>query len=293
MSDADLVLSRVLEAPRKLVWSLWTDPVHLARSWGPAGFTVKVAKLDLRVGGVLHYTQTPPGGQPLWGKFTYDEIQPTERLVFRSSFSNEGGETVCNPWNAAWPLEIQNTLTLTESEGKTTLTLVGRPHNASAESVAVFAENKANVQKGFTGTFAQLEAYVAQALVADRALSVRRTFDAPRQLVWKAWTDPVQIQKWWGPQHFTCPGATIDLKIGGTYLLGMKGPDGQEFWGTGEYKQIILNQKLVYTDNFCDAQGRIVSAASMRLPDDWKDMTLSGWSSSFDKLDALFPAQQL
>jgi uncharacterized protein YndB with AHSA1/START domain len=126
------------------------------------------------------------------------------------------------------------------------------------------------------------------------------------------------MEKWWGPEHYTCPGAKIDLRVGGSYLLGMRSPEGQEFWGTGVYKEILPLEKLVYTDTFSDAEGRIVPPSSLglpgdwqpdqivtltfadlgkgktllnvhqeSLPDEWRDMTAEGWSTSFDKLAAI------
>ncbi len=72
---------------------------------------------------------------------------------------------------------------------------------------------------------------------------ITRIFDAPRARVWEVWTDPKHIKQWWGPEHFTCPAAKINLKVGGTYLYCMNGPKGTEFdkdmWSTGTFKEII------------------------------------------------------
>lgn len=115
-----LVITRVFDAPRSLVFKVWTDPKHLAQWWGPKGFTLHVQALDLRPDGVFHYSQQSPDGQVMWGKFVYREIAAPERLVFVSSFSDEAGNTVRHPWSADWPLEILNIVTLSEHEGKTT-----------------------------------------------------------------------------------------------------------------------------------------------------------------------------
>ncbi|HUI73255.1 MAG TPA: SRPBCC domain-containing protein, partial [Spirochaetia bacterium] len=70
-------------------------------------------------------------------------------------------------------------------------------------------------------------------------LVITRIFDAPRELVWKAWTDPRFVMQWWGPKGFTSPSCKIDLRVGGRYLFCMRAPDGQEFWSGGEYVEII------------------------------------------------------
>jgi uncharacterized protein YndB with AHSA1/START domain len=64
---------------------------------------------------------------------------------------------------------------------------------------------------------------------------VTRIFDAPRELVWKAWTEPKYVMQWWGPNGFTSPACKMDVRVGGKSLCCMKTPDGQEFWNAVEY----------------------------------------------------------
>ncbi len=101
-------------------------------------------------------------------------------------------------------------------------------------------------------------------------LTFVRVFDAPRELVWKAWTDPEMIKKWWGPKDFTSPVAKIDFKVGGKYLLAMHGPKGTEFdkdlWSTGVYKEIVPMEKIVVTDSFADEKGNIVPPTQYGMP---------------------------
>jgi uncharacterized protein YndB with AHSA1/START domain len=91
---------------------------------------------------------------------------------------------------------------------------------------------------------------------------ITRLFNAPRELVWKAWTNPQYVMQWWGPKGFTAPVCKMDFRVGGKYLVCMKSPDGQEFWNGGEYYEIVLNEKIVYTMYFADAQGNKVEAAT-------------------------------
>src|SRR2546426_2253062 len=67
----------------------------------------------------------------------------------------------------------------------------------------------------------------------EKELRIVRVFDAPRERVWKAWTDPEQVKSWWGPRSFTAPFAKIDLRVGGKYLYCMRSPDGKDYWSTG------------------------------------------------------------
>jgi uncharacterized protein YndB with AHSA1/START domain len=87
---------------------------------------------------------------------------------------------------------------------------------------------------------------------------VSRVFDAPRELVWKAWTDPKYVMQWWGPKGFTAPFCQMDFRVGGKFLCCMRAPDGQEFWNGGEYHEIVPYEKIVSSMYFSDAKGNKV-----------------------------------
>ncbi len=110
----------------------------------------------------------------------------------------------------------------------------------------------------------------AQTKTADRAVVVTRTVDAPRELVWKAWTEPARVMRWWGPKDFTSPRCEIDLRTGGTYLNCMRSPDGQDTYSTGVYREIIPLERLVYTDRLANADGSFVPPSHYGLPADTK-----------------------
>jgi uncharacterized protein YndB with AHSA1/START domain len=160
----DFVISRVLDSPRDLVWKCFTDPERMKHWWGPKGFTVIAAKMDLRVGGTYHYGLSAPNGTTMWGKFTYREIVPPERLVFINSFSDEKGGITRHPGSATWPLEMLSTFTFEEMPGrKTKFTVRWTTHNASAEEEKTFDTARDGMTQGWSGTMEQLEAYLAQA----------------------------------------------------------------------------------------------------------------------------------
>jgi uncharacterized protein YndB with AHSA1/START domain len=87
---------------------------------------------------------------------------------------------------------------------------------------------------------------------------VTRVFDAPRELVWKAWTNPEYVMQWWGPKGFTSPFCKMDFRVGGKFLYCMRAPDGQEFWNGGEYHEIVLYEKIVSSMYFSDSKGNKV-----------------------------------
>ena len=90
---------------------------------------------------------------------------------------------------------------------------------------------------------------------------VTRVFDAPRELVWKAWTDPKYVMQWWGPKGFTAPFCEMDFRVGGKFLCCMRAPDGREFWNGGEYHEIVLYEKIVSSMYFSDPEGNKVEPA--------------------------------
>lgn len=92
-------------------------------------------------------------------------------------------------------------------------------------------------------------------------LVLTRTFDAPVEQVWKAWTEPERLMRWWGPKHFTSPVCKIDFRVGGKYLFCMRDPEGKDYWSTGVFREIVPMKKFVYTDSFADADGNVVPAS--------------------------------
>jgi uncharacterized protein YndB with AHSA1/START domain len=148
-----------------------------------------------------------------------------------------------------------------------------------------------------------------------KELTITRIFDAPRELVWKAWTEPERFKRWWGPKDFTAPFCTIDLRVGGVYLNCMRWPDGKDYWSTGVYREIVPMERIVYTDSFADEKGNVVPATHYGMsadiplemlvtvtfeeqkgktkmtlrhvglpPGTHSDMANAGWNESFDKL---------
>ncbi len=146
-------------------------------------------------------------------------------------------------------------------------------------------------------------------------LVITRIFEAPRELVWRAWTECELLKRWWGPKDFTAPYCKIDLRVGGKYLFCMRAPDGKDYWSTGIYREVVRPERIVCTDSFADKDGNVIPASQYGMTGDWPDellvtvtledqqgktkMTLrhvgfppgemlqmagTGWNESFDKL---------
>ncbi len=154
------VISRVFNAPRELMFTLWADPEHLAKWWGPKGFTVVAGKLALKPGGTYHYCIRSPEGNDMWGKFTYREIVAPQRIVYVNSFSNEKGGLTRHPLSPTWPLELLSIITFAVQGEGTKVTVEWMPLNATEEERHTFAGGHDSMQKGWGGTMDQLQEYV-------------------------------------------------------------------------------------------------------------------------------------
>ena len=160
----EFVISRALNAPRQLVWQCFTDPERMKHWWGPKGFKVLHSKMDLRPGGTYHYGMQAPDGKAMWGKFTYREIVPREKLVFINSFSDEQGGVTRHPMAPTWPLQLLSTFTFEdEAGGKTKFTIRWQTHNATEEEQKTFDGAFDSMRMGWGGTMEQLEAYLSTA----------------------------------------------------------------------------------------------------------------------------------
>ena len=146
------------------MWKVWTEPERMAQWFGPKGVKIFHSKNDLRPGGVYHYGMRTPDGKEMWGKWVYREVAKPERMVFVNSFSDKEGGITRHPMAQNWPLEMLTTITFAEQqEGKTTVTVRWSPINATEAERKVFDTSKDGMRQGWTGTFEQLEAYLAKA----------------------------------------------------------------------------------------------------------------------------------
>ena len=138
------------------------------------------------------------------------------------------------------------------------------------------------------------------------SLKMTRLISAPRENVFKWWTDPAEIKRWWSPADFTTPVAEVDLRVGGTYRIGMKSPDGEVLFVSGTYREIQPPSKFVFTWAWDEdgtpgheslvtvefiARGNateVVFSHEDLLDAESRDKHAHGWAGCFDKLAALF-----
>jgi uncharacterized protein YndB with AHSA1/START domain len=89
----------------------------------------------------------------------------------------------------------------------------------------------------------------------ERDLTLTRVFNAPRELVFEAWTSRAHLQQWWGPHMFTNPVCEVDLRVGGAWRIVMRGPDGTDYVSHGVYTEIVPPERLVFTNLASDKDG--------------------------------------
>ncbi|WP_246320470.1 SRPBCC family protein [Paenibacillus qinlingensis] len=160
-TDVQLEITRIVKAPLELVYSVWTQPEHLAAWWGPTGMELTVKALDVRPGGIFHYGMKSPEGFEMFGRFSYREVEAPTKLVYVTSFADSDGNIIRAPFSSVFPLEIITELTMTEEDGHTIITMKGGPINATEEEIQFYASMKGSMEQGFGGTFKQLDDYLA------------------------------------------------------------------------------------------------------------------------------------
>jgi uncharacterized protein YndB with AHSA1/START domain len=106
--------------------------------------------------------------------------------------------------------------------------------------------------------------------VSQDAVVIERRFDAPVDLIWQMWTDPEHFKAWYGPTGATIPVAKMDVRVGGTRLVGMEvqTPNGpMQMWFTGKYREVVENERLVYSESMADENGNVMSPSDMGMPE--------------------------
>ncbi|MDB6113273.1 MAG: hypothetical protein JWQ62_218 [Lacunisphaera sp.] len=237
-SDREIVISRVLTAPRELVWQAWTDPKHVTNWWGPRGFTTSIKKMDFRVGGTWEHVMHGPDGANYPNKSTFKEIVPLERITFLHGGGREEGPGAT--FVATWTFE-------TVEGNKTRLT--GRLVFPSPEA-RDFVVKEFGAVEGGRQTLERASEYVAS--MQSKPFIISREFDAPRALMWKVWTEREHFTNWFGPKGVTVSVAKFDLRPGGMIHYSMTSPDGKEMWGKAVYREILPPEKLVWINSFSD-----------------------------------------
>jgi uncharacterized protein YndB with AHSA1/START domain len=232
--DREIVMTRLVDAPRALVWEAFTDPAQVARWWGPNGFRNSIREMSVRPGGTWRFTMHGPDGRDYPNRIDYIEVKKPERLVYAHS----GGDG---------PPDFHAVITLAEEAGKTRVTL--RLVCDSAETCA--QKKKFGAELGGQQTLRRLDDHLA--CHADAAFVIARDFDASRDLVFKAWTEEERLARWFGPSGFEVFHSRMDLRPGGLYHYGLRSADGKtRIWGRWAIRDVVVPERLVMVISFSD-----------------------------------------
>ena len=284
-APAPLTITRILNAPREVVFKAWTDPAQLAQWWSPHGFTRSVSELDARPGGVMRGAMRGPDGTAYPDTGMFHEIVPPERLVFTSvGIADEAGRPL---------LEVRNTVTFDDLGRRTKLTLHAEVVTAAPEVAGALA----GMAEGWSQSLDKLAEYLATGAVApseprltgvltlpsDRSIAHTRIFDAPRDRVFQVYTDPQRIPQWWGPKRHTTVVDQMDVRPGGVWRFVTRYADGHEEDFHGEYREIAPPARLVQTFEWEGMPGH-VAVETMTL-EDLNGQTRMTLTSTFDSVE--------
>lgn len=255
MSDREIAMTRVLDAPRELVWKVWTEADHLSHWWGPQGFTITTHKRECRPGGAWRFVMHGPDGRDYENKITYLEVVAPERLSYK-----HGGDQECEPVN------FQVTVTFVPEGTAGEKTRLDMRMIFPSPAAREFVIREYNAVEGGKQTMARLGEYLNELMTAAHARStdlpfvMTRVVRAPLDQVWKAWTDRDELVQWFGPPGSKISHATMDLCEGGQFHYGLKSEDGQMLWARWVFKKIVPMQRIESIMSFSDEQGGLTQA---------------------------------
>jgi len=255
----ELTITRIFDASRELAWKAWTDPEAVKRWWGPKYFTAPVSKIDLRVGGKYLSCMHGPDNKDYWSTGVYREIVPMERIVCTDSFADEKGNVVPASYYGMpgeWPLELLVTVSFEETGGRTKMTL---RHEGLPEGLM-----REQCEAGWSESFDKLAESIVPAdrtrVIAERGkqeVIITRLYDAPRNFVFRAYTDPDLIAQWWGPRRFTTAIDKMEVRPGGLWRYVQHDDAGNKYAFHGVYHEVLSPERIVATFEFEGMPGHV------------------------------------
>lgn len=233
----EIQITRLYDAPVKMVWQAWTDPEQVAKWWGPRGFSLTTHSKDLRVGGHWHYTMHGPDGTDYPNKTKYFEVVENSRLVYDHGANDQQG-----------PL-FRVTVNFSESGGKTKMEMTMTLPTAEAAREA----KKFIKLAGGNTTWDRL----AEHLAPNDSFFINRSFNAPIDVIYEMWTNPKHLAQWVPPTGFTMNYIRADIRPGGTSFYRMDGESGMRMYGKAHYIEMTKPNRLVYKQYFCDENEKV------------------------------------
>ena len=231
--DRQIVTTRVIGAPRHLVYRAWTEARHLARWFGPRGFTTTTRAFEFRPGGVWDFDMHGPDGTVYPNWVEWQEMVAPERIVYRQG-AHEGD-----------PDTFQTTVTFAEHAGGTEITLRTLLNTKAQRDF--LAENYHAVEGG-RETLERLDGYAEELREIqdpDSAVRTGRMLAASPRQVFAAFERPEHLARWWGPSGFTNTFERFDFTPGGRWVFEMHGPDGARYANESIFREIRPDARIV------------------------------------------------
>jgi len=236
-SDREIVVARTFTAPRALVFDALTKP-HLVKQWllGPPGWTMPVCDIDARAHGRYRYEWANGKGESMGMGGTYKECIAPELIVATEKFDQ--------PWYEG---EAEARIELTEQDGKT-LHVVTVRYASKAVRDGVLS---GPMTQGMAMSYDRLEDLLVG--LQGTELTLTRVINAAAEKLFRCWTEPELMKRWFTPAPWQTVHAETDVRAGGSSLVVMRGPEGQEFPNHGVYLEVVKNERLVFTDAYTKA----------------------------------------
>jgi uncharacterized protein YndB with AHSA1/START domain len=232
----ELQLTRLYNAPVKLVWDAWTDPAKVAKWWGPRGFTLTTHSKDLRAGGHWRYTMHGPDGTDYENHTLYYEVEKYSKLVY-----DHGG------YEDRPPL-FRVTVTFEEFKGKTKMVMTMAFESPErAKEMSKFIK-----QAGGNSTWDRLGEFLDD----DRSFIINRTFETDATTLFNLWTDPSALSRWLPPTGLTMEVLRGETKTNGRIFFKMSDGKDLNVYGTFQYLEVGPG-RIVYIHGFTDRDGNV------------------------------------
>lgn len=252
----ELYIVRVYDAPVKAVWDAWVDTAQVVKWWGPRGFTLTTHSKDLRPGGHWTYTMHGPDGADYPNKTIYHEVVEHQRLVY-----DHGG-------NDDRPPLFRVTVAFTDLKGKTRMEMTMRfPTPEAADAGREFIRKASG-----NSTWDRLAEYLENEANGKDIFVINRSFNADIRTVFEMWANPEHLEKWMGPAGSSMSLIEADVREGGGLRYEMTNAEGLVMYGRLDYRKISPPALLIYTQGFCDKDGKL---AKPPFAPTWPDAMLT------------------
>jgi uncharacterized protein YndB with AHSA1/START domain len=236
-AEREISITRILNAPKELVFEAWTDPKHISEWWGPIGFTTTVREMDLRPGGKWLQTMHGPDGKDYPDEMIFTTVVKPDLIKYTHTAP-----------------KFDATVTFEAVGNKTKLTMSMVFDNVEEYN---FVVKEHGAVEGQVQTINRFEKLLSKMSVG-KELVITRTFNAPRKLVYKAFSEADALAQWWEPKGSTIEVKKFDFRPNGMFHYKVESPHGV-MWVLFVYLEMVEPERIVFINSFSDEKGNIAT----------------------------------